>query len=214
MANRNIQQIVDFVRYIVRKERGVFITIPQATSNLDAAQLDVFQDYFKQYLETQTIHDALKPFKKYVQFTTDSAGFLTYESDVEHILGTVFTVSGSTMNEVRIVAEDKYVKAVNSVLRPVSITKPIGKYTATGISIVPQTTQTGFYNYLKRPATPVYAYTQVGRDITYDAANSTQLEWQDTYINSIIARALWYTGVNMDEKSISDFAQQYEQEAK
>ncbi len=212
MANRTIANIIDFTQYLIRKERGIFLQPAQCTTNLDAAQLDAFNDYFRLYVEDQYLHDALKPFKKYTQFTTDTAGFLTYASDCEHVLGTIFTVSGSTLNEVRIYNEDEFITALNSQLRPVSLQKPIGRYTSTGVSIYPQSQQTGFYNYLKRPATPVYGYNQVGRVITYDPNTSIQLEWEDSYINNIISRSLKYVGINMEEKSISDFANQYSQE--
>ena len=85
------------------------------------------------------------------------------------------------------VNEDEIALALKSQLRPVSTSLPIAKDTATGIQIYPQVTQTGFYNYLRRPLKPVYGYTTSGRTITYDNATSTQLEFTDVYINNIIS---------------------------
>ena len=214
MASRNISNIIDFYRYIVRKERGVFVTTDQICANLDAGQMDCFEDYFRQYGQTQEIHDAVKPFRVYQPFTTDAAGIITFPSDYLHLLGTIFTVSGSTVNEVTLYNEDEFLRALNSQLRPVSLSNPIGRDTATGISLFPQSQQTGAYTYLKRPPTPVYGYTQVGRAITYNPATSTQLGWSDAYINNIIARSLFYAGVNMDEQGVTQFAQQYTEETK
>lgn len=211
---RNISDIYEFFRYIVRKERGVFITPSQFNANLDAGQLDAFQEYFAPYGSTQLLHDGLKPFRVYYQFTSDSAGIVTYPSGLEHILGAAFTVTGSTVNEVTFVNDNEYVFAINSQLRPVSLSRPIAVDTATGFSLYPQSTQIGFFNYLKRPDTPIYAVTQVGRVVTYDPNNSVQLEWADSYINNIIAKALVYTGVNMDEQGVIAYAENYNQQTK
>lgn len=209
---RNISEIVGLMQYILRKERGVFLTIDEATQNLDAAQLDAFEDYFREYGVNQVVHDALRPFRVYYQFTSDASGFVTYPPEYMHVVGTAFTVSGSTVNQISFYNEDEFVNALNSQLRPISLSNPMARDTATGFSLYPQTTQTGFFTYLTRPVTPVYATIVSGRQILYDAANSVQLGFSDSYVNNIIARALRYSGVNMDEKGVYDFSTQYSQE--
>lgn len=209
---RSINDLYNFYQYIVRKERGVFVTIPQFNANMDAGQMDAFFEYFKAYGANQQIHDALRVFKVYQPFTSASDGYVTYPSDYFNLLGNPFTVTGSTVNTVTPVNEDELSYALTSQLRPVSTSYPIMVDTATGFSLYPQSAQTGAYFYLRRPATPELAYTQAGRVITYDAASSTQLEWEEIYWNNILAKALKYAGVNMNEQGISDFANQYNQE--
>ena len=211
---RSINDIYNFYQYIVRKERGVMITIPQAMQNLDAGQLDAFEAYFKLYGIDDTVHDALRPFRIYYMFTSDAAGIVTFPSDYEHLVGTPYTVSGSTVNEITFVNDDEFVSALKSQLRPVTLFSPIAIDRSVGFQIYPSQLQIGFFTYLKRPATPVLAYTQVGRVITYDAGASTQLEWSDGEINNIIARALSYASVNMDEQGILQYAEMYKQETK
>lgn len=212
MASRNINDIVTFVQYIIRKERGIFLLPSQCTANLDNAQMECFEEWFKLYGINQEVHDSLRPFRVYYQFTSNASGFVTYPSDYQHILGTAFTVSGSTVNEITFPNEDEFVSALNSQLRPVSLSEPIARDTSTGFSLYPQSTQIGFFTYLRRPATPVFAYTQVGRAITYDAANSVQLEWSDSFINRIIATSLKFVGINFDDNAILKFAESYEKE--
>lgn len=214
MAVRNIQQIYDLIEFIVRKSRGTFLTIPQAMSVLDSGQLDAFTEYFKLYADNQEIHDALDQFKVYQPFTSATDGSVAYNSDYLHLLAGVFTVSGSTVNKVRFVQTDEWPDAITNQLRPVSLSAPIALDASAGFQLYPQSQQTGAYSYLRRPATPVYDYTQVGRVITYNAAGSTQLEWLDVYIDNVIARALKYVGVNMDEQAISEFAQILDQQTK
>lgn len=210
----DINNLYNFYQYIIRKSRGVYVTPNQFTANLDFAQIDCLQEWFTPYGDSQILHDALKPFRVYYQFTSNAAGFVTFPDDYEHILGAAFTVSGSTINEIVFVNDNEWVFAINSQLRPVSLTKPIALDTNVGFSLYPQSTQTGFFNYLKRPVTPVLDYTFVNRVFTYNAASSTQLEWADSYVNNIIAKALKYAGVNMDEQGVSAFAESYDQQTK
>lgn len=209
---RNISNLYDFYQYILRKERGIFQTPTQFTSNLDAGQMDAFQEWFKPYGANQNIHDALRVFKVYQPYTSDSAGFVTYPSNYIHLLGQPFTVAGSTVNGIDFINEDELPFALTSQLRPISNTYPIAVDTATGFSIYPQQTQVGAYFYLRRPATPVYGYSQSGRTITYDSATSTQLEWEEVYWNNILAKALKYAGINMSEEGIYQYADQYSKE--
>lgn len=210
----NINDVYNFLVFIVRKERGVFITIPEAMQTIDNAQLEATEDWFSQYGVTQIIHDAIRKLRSQVQFTSASDGQVTFASDYLHMIGNPYTVIGSTINAVRFVNEDELPFALTSQLRPVSTAKPIAKDTAVGFQIYPQSTQTGFYNYLRRPATPVLGYTQAGRTITYNPNTSTQLEFTDVYINNIIARALKFWGINMAEQDIQQFAQLQTQETK
>jgi hypothetical protein len=211
---RNISTLYDFYQYILRKERGVFQSPAQFTTNLDAGQLDCFEEWFKPYGANQEIHDALRPFRTYQPFTSSSAGFVTFPSDYLHLLGQPFTVTGSTVNRIDFLNEDELPFALTSQLRPVTTAYPVAVDTSTGFSIYPQSTQTGAYFYLRRPATPVYGYTQSGRTITYNSATSTQLEWNEIYWNNILAKALKYAGVNMDEDGIYKYAEMYNQETK
>jgi hypothetical protein len=209
---RNINDLYGFFQYIVRKEKGVYVTIPQFNTNMDAGQMDLFLEYSKGYGANQQIHDALRVFKVYQPFTSTSAGFVTYPSDYYTLLGNPLTVTGSTVNTVTPINEDELSYALTSQLRPVSTSYPIMVDTATGFSLYPQSQQIGAYFYLRRPATPNLAYTQVGRVITYNSAGSTQLEWEEMYWNNILAKALRYAGVNMNEQGISEFANQYNAE--
>jgi len=210
----NINDVYNFLVFIVRKERGVFITIPEAMQTIDNAQLEATEDWFSQYGVTQIIHDAIRKLRSQVQFTSTSDGQVAFASDYLHMIGNPYTVTGSTINAVRFVNEDELPFALTSQLRPVSTSKPIAKDTSVGFQIYPQSTQTGFYNYLRRPATPVLGYTQAGRTITYNPNTSTQLEFTDVYINNIIARALKFWGINMAEQDIQQFAQLQTQETK
>jgi hypothetical protein len=211
---RTINDVYNLCRYIVKKERGVFYKIPSFNQNLDAGMFDAIEWWWEQYGVDQKIHDAIRPLRVYQPFTSDSSGFVTFPSNYIHLIGQPFTIYGSAVTKPTAVNEDELPFALTSVQRAVSMEYPIMIDTATGISFYPQQTQIGTYFYLRRHASPVLAYTQVGRVVTYDAANSVQIELNEIYWNNIIARSLRYVGINMDEKAISDFAEMYNAETK
>lgn len=207
---RNISNIHDLISFIERKERGVFTLPAQKDMVLNAGQLDIFNRYFEPYNQgNDNIHDALKPFKIDYQFTSASDGRVTLPSNAVHLLKNIFTLTGSTINRCRGVNEAQWVDAITNQLRPVSLSKPIYKQYQNGFTLYPQSTQIGFLSYLKLPAVPVYGYTQSGRQITYDANTSTQIEFDDIYINEIIARAMFYLGYNLSEGDIAEFDKKY-----
>jgi len=209
---RNVNDLYEFMRYIVRKERGVFLTTDEAMNALDNGQMDAYKDYFRLYGENQEIHDALRPFRIYYQFTSDASGFVAFPDAYLDMLGAPFTVTGSTVNTIKFVNEDEWSFALTSQLRAASNSYPIAIDTVSGFSIVPQQTQIGFFWYLQRPTTPIYAVVQSGRLIAYDATNSVQLGWSDQYLNNIVAKALRYVGVNMGEDGVYAFSEQYNKE--
>lgn len=210
----NINDIYNQMLFIVRKERGVFVTVNEAMQTLDNAQLEAVEEWFSTYGATQIIHDAIRKLRVQKSFTSDSTGLVTFDSDYLHLIGGAYTVSGSTINNVRFLNEDELALALKSQLRVVSTSNPIAIDASVGFRLYPAATQSGFYNYLRRPATPVLGYTQSGRTITYDPNTSTQLEFTDVYINNIISRALKFWSINMAEQDIQQFAQIQTQETK
>lgn len=208
---RNINDIYNLMVYIIRKERGGFLTTTEATQALQAAQLERFEEDFKFYQINQVIVDALSPFKVRIQFTSASDGEVTMPSNYQHLIGGVFTVTGSTVNTVTFINDDELSEALTNQLRAVTTSRPIAVDSALGFQLYPQSQQTGFYSYLRLPNAPVWGGTLVNRVLTYNSATSTQLEYYDVYIDNIIARAMVYLGVNLDEQGIQQFAQTQEQ---
>ncbi len=211
MTERNINDIHNFIRFMVRKERGAFTTDAEIDALLDQGQLELFEEYIDLYARTQKIHDALSPFKKTAYLVSNSSGTVSLPTDYLH-LRNFYTILASTINRVIFPEDDEYVEAVNSQLRPISTSYTIGIHETdvssgdTVIILKPASTYQCMLHYFRRPAIPVFAYTESGRTITYDANNSTQLEWMDTsYINKIILKALGYLGINLNEQDITQF---------
>ena len=81
------------------------------------------------------------------------------------------------------------------------------------IQLYPKVDQyTGFLNYMRRPLKPVYAYTVVGRSITYLPQQSIQLEWRTNDINIILLKALSSIGINLSDQQVMQFSELKSQE--
>jgi len=202
-----IDTIHTFIKQVaLRKERLGFITDGDIDLALDRSQLEEFEEEFKKYGATQDLHDNLSVFKVIVPFSSVSGGTITLNSDYLHFLGMYTTVSNQRY-PVRFMNEDEVVYAMNSQVRPPSITAPIAYLNSGVIQLYPEIVQSGVYTYLRRPAVPYAAYTISGRTVTYNSAGSTQLEWNEVYQSSIIARALGYLGLELDDAATEQFAQ-------
>lgn len=217
-----IDEIHDFIKDLARKERDGFIADEEIDMYLHRSQMECFREYFKLYGETQEIHDAMIPFKATWQFTKVDTpnGLITYPDDYVHLLEISITgydnVLGQTLTPVRYVNEDQLANAVGSALRKPTATKPVGvdkgKKNADGIydtytQLYPKQEYAGEMLYIRQPLKPKYSYTQEGRVITYDPITSIQLEWSEPYVSNIVAKAVMYLGLNLDDKDIVQFGQ-------
>jgi len=207
----NINTIYNLMRDIVRKQRGAMLTVDKAMQALDAGQLLKFEADFKSYAQTQTIHDSLRVFKVTNQsFYSAGNGEVIFETDYLHMLADLSVVWGSFFQPVNFVNPEEKAEAINSQLRAISTAEPIAEETSDGFILYPEYYYAGRYSYLRRPATPVLDVTYSGTDgrtVTYNPLTSVQLEWKDNYINSVIAYALQYIGINMDEQAVLQFSQ-------
>jgi len=208
---RNINDIYGFINYIFGKQLGDFITVEECMQCLDNAQMQLFEEEFKVYSVNQTIIDSLLPFKVIQSFTSDASGNVTFQPNYMHLLAGAYTTTNNTINPIRFVTEDELPYYLTNQLRPVATSSPCAINIANGFKLFPESAQSGKYSYMKRPATPVLAYSYVNRVFTYNSSGSTQLEFSDAYVNNIISRALSLIGVSLSEQEVQQFAQQQTQ---
>lgn len=209
-----LKEIHDFIALIERKERGAFHSHAEIDAVLDRAQMQLFSEYLDVYLSTQKIADALSPFKAAYIFTNSTSvnGIITLPLDYMHLLNVSTSVFNNTLARavtagVRMLPEDEIDNARNSQLRAVSTDYPIGINKAGTIQLYPAVPQAGTVYYLRRPAKPVYVFTLTGRVETYNQAGSTQIEFLDVYTDKIIAKALSYLAINLNEMQQVQYAE-------
>lgn len=199
----------------LRKSRNGFYSITQFNADAERAQLDAVTQYMEGYSATQKLHDALSVFKSlpYVfTLSTSVGGIITLPTDYTHLLSaTVIVFDNSTglpiKQPITLVNEDERDIRLKSQVRPVSKSSPIGVGGNKTLQLYPAVPQAGEINYLRLPKVPKYAYTLVGRTITYDAANSQDIEFNDLYMSNVIAKIEAYAAAYLDDQMAAGFSQ-------
>lgn len=208
----NIQDIHNWIDFITNKAQGTFFTYAEKDTALDRAQIEYFNSEYAVYALAQKIQDSLAPFKASYDFlTSDSAnGLVTMPTGYMYLTGgqIVIVVNGHTRTKsLKILSEDELAYRLDSQLRPVTISQPVATISGKGsVQLYPKTAMAGTMYFLKRPTPPKFAYTQVGRVITYDTDTSVQLEWGESEIGEIMIRALEYLGINAQDQTVTQFA--------
>jgi hypothetical protein len=219
----NIQDIHNFILFVLDKEQDGFVTHAEIDRSLDASQMTLFNNYFNnpkiqsgdKYYKSQRVNDALSPFKdKYTFLNADTpSGVITLPNDFMNVLSLYTTVYNATLarnvyTAVEILAEDELIERLESQVIPVSQSDPICIMNKLNrIQLFPEIPQSGGVYYLRRPVKPVFAYTQVGRVITYNSGSSVQLEWRQDDIMNIIVGALSYLGLNLSSGDVMQYAE-------
>ena len=217
----NISEIHDFIDLITSKERGGFNTPAEKDSALDRASMSLFEFYRKVYSTSIEAKEALSAFRRTYAYTTNGTGEISISTgfDFAHLLAMDVMVNDpdtpsgfddDRRYDVTFPTEDELARRRNSQTNPPTRTAPIADIVNTAwYNLYPQVVHTGTIYYLKRPAVPVYGYTQVGRVITYNPATSTQLEWQEPWLNSLIFLALRFLGINLDNEVLNEVMTQF-----
>lgn len=217
----NISEIHDFIDLITSKERGGFNTPAEKDSALDRASMTLFEFYRPRYARDIEAKEALSPFRRKYDYTTNGTGEISISTgfDFAHLLAMDVmvndpdTISGfddDRRYDVEFPNEDELAQRKNSQTNPPTRTAPIADIVNIAwYNLYPQVVHSGTIYYLKRPAVPVYGYTQSGRVITYVPATSTQLEWTEPYLNMVIFLAIRYLGINLQNEILNQVMTQF-----
>lgn len=227
----NINEVHSLVLFVLNKTQQAYLSHEEIDQNLHSAQLVLFNKYHTNpylpakaqasiYGESQRIDDSLSPFKEKYVFTTanTASGIVTLPADYMHLLSLYTTqysnqLGRNVYSAVQVLNEEELIERLNSQIIPVSAEDPIAIMNKDNkIQLFPENPTNGGVYYFKKLVPPKFAYTQSGRVITYDPANSVQLAWRPDDIMNLICIALSYYGINMSSAEIMQFAQVKTQE--
>ena len=209
----NLNDIFNFLNFYINKFTGSWYTIEELEDLLDFGQMALYSDIKPKYATSQLIKDALSPFRETYNFTTQISGYVIVPDSTYLDLLDIqiyFQVSNRTVYyPVDLVNEDTRAQRLNSQIDPVTITSPIGEQTAPRtFRLYPIGVYNGNVTYLRRPIKPVFGYSVIsGRIIVYDPNTSTQLEWRETEIPSIIIKALSSIGINIGSQEVMQWSE-------
>lgn len=212
----DLNEVFTLLNFYINKEQGSWYTMEELTLLVDRYQRVLFNSYYIKYATSQRLDDALAPFKVDYQFTliTTPGGLIDTPAGYLNLLAIYTYVTGidnvTRKRPVEVVNEDELAIRLNSQVVPVTVNDPIALIKANwDIQLYPDQPQAGIMTYLREPVAPVFAYSVVsGRVIVYDQANSTQLEWSDKDIHTIILLALNGLGINLSEGDILQWSEQ------
>jgi hypothetical protein len=207
------------LNFYINKITGQYFPPADLDRIVNVAQMSVFNDFFIRFLTSQRIDDALAPFYRQFVFTpgTSPGGLITAPSDYYHAVSMqaiIQDADGNTKNRgITKINSDELPGVMNSQIVPPTLFDP---YWLTvedwNIQLYPAQGQAGILFYIAKPAAPIYAYTTLTRGITYNQLASTQLEWADGQILTIIMKALSAFGANTREQDVVAYAESKQQQ--
>lgn len=218
----NISEIHDFIDILTSKERGGFSTPAEIDACLDRASLVIFEFYRPRYAKDIEAKEALAPFRRTYNYITNGSGEISISTgfDFTHLLAMDVVVTDAAATaagfnpqrrwDITFPNEDELAKRKNSQTNPPTATAPIADIVGVGwYNLFPQQVHTGNIMYLIRPPKPFYSYSQVGRTITYLPNSSTQLQWQEPWLNTVIFLAARFLGVNLNSDALVQIMSQF-----
>lgn len=215
-----LDKAYDLLNFLINKFQGGWYSPPELDLIVDRAQMSLFNTYYLEYSTSQRLNDALGPFKRSLVFTNGDTpvGLYTVPGDYMHLLSlhTIVMISGVVPVQNRavpILNEDEKVFRDNSQIIPVTVIDPYAVMVqGRNIQFYPAIPQAGVLYYLSRPAAPVFGYTVIsGRVIVYDSLTSTQLQWADNDVLSIMVKALNILGINLSEQDVLQWSENKDQ---
>lgn len=222
----NISEIHDFLELLLSQDRAGFTTPVEKDEALDRASLTLFQFYRPLYGKDIIAKEALSPFRRKYDYTTNGTGEISISTgfdfasllSLDVMINDPASPSGFDPNRrfpVEFPNEDELADRRNSQTNPPTRTAPIADIVNIGwYNLYPQVVHSGSIYYLKRPAKPFFSYSQVGRVIAYLPNSSTQLEWMEPFLNKVIFIAARYLGVNLDNDKLVEIMSQFISEGK
>lgn len=208
----DLQDIFDLLNFYINKATGAWYTVPELENLLDNGSMALYSDLKPKYATSQLIKESLSPFRETYNFTTLISGYVTIPDDNYLDLldiQTYFQISNRTVYcPIDLVNEDVRAIRLNSQISPVTVSSPIGEQVGQKtFRLYPASIYNGNITYLRRPVKPVFGYSIIsGRVIVYNPNTSTQLEWRQTELPTVIIKALEGIGINISSAEVQGWS--------
>lgn len=212
----NLNEAYNFLNFFINKFTGAFFSPQELDDIVDRGQIALYTDYQPKYATSQRVKDAMAPFRRVWSFTPSDtvSGVIPVPSNLNYLnllsITVSYTISARTIYApVQMVNEDEVANRLNSQIDPVTVTSPIGEQLSPGFfRLYPLSGYTGNIVFLRRPVKPNFVYTTISeRVIVYDDAASTQLEWAETEMDSVLLKSLSTLGINLTDNEIAQYAE-------
>lgn len=213
-----IDQAYQFCLYVANKEQRGSFTPDQFNIVAPIMQMSVVNDRLGN-LKKYRPHDPIPNYGPQVsqksgeelrhiyKITNPSIlnGKIGYPTDSIYLMS--ITSNGKTIDICS--GLDEFNILNNSVIKPPTTSAPICAISGSSIFILPANTSGIELQYIRRPLTPIWAYTGTTTPV-YDPVNSTDFELLDTTHLEICAKILQAVGVNLDSNTLLAYAKNEE----
>jgi hypothetical protein len=220
MANIAIKDAHDFIRSIIKKNKGGFVSPADVDIAINRGVSDWMNAALYKYQRTGKFdYDHLLVKKKI--FTVSSSTSIQSISQDDYVQGlTIYIKDGSNSpKEGTIYDWDRFLEIKNS-----SILAPNTIYPAATVFIQEETISSVLTNvpkiefapvpaagttyeytlvYMRRPKKGVYAYTTSGGNFTYNPTGSVDIDIDERYFSDITTRALMYLGISLKDADVA-----------
>lgn len=208
----SISDAHDFIRSIIKKNKGGFVSPKDIDRAINRGVADWMSAVIYKYHTTGKFeYDHLLVKRAVLSSTPANSGVLDVPSDYVEGLTIYHTDANSVLIEGTIYSWDEFLEVKNS-----SILAPDRAFPAATIYLdssgtpkielapVPTSgTYTFTFVYMRKPATALYNYTTSNGNITFDSTGSVNIDVADRYYSDIIARALFYLGITLENGTIA-----------
>lgn len=215
MANIAIKDAHDFIRSIIKKNKGGFVSPGDIDIAINRSVSDWMNAALYKYQTTKKFdYDHLLVRKKvFTVASTTSVQSIAQDDYVQAL--TIYLKDGTNVNEGRMYDWDRFLEVKNSAIIPPSISEPIATvFVAEESSVnvpkvefapVPPSGTTYEYTlvYMRRPKKGVYAYDTSNGNFTYKLSGSVDIDIDERYFSDIMTRALMYLGVSLKDADVA-----------
>jgi disulfide oxidoreductase YuzD len=215
MANIAIKDAHDFIRSIIKKNKGGFVSPGDIDIAINRSVSDWMNAALYKYQTTKKFdYDHLLVKKKvFTVASTTSVQSIAQDDYVQAL--TIYLKDGTNVNEGRMYDWDRFLEVKNSAIIPPTISEPIATvFVAEESSVnvpkvefapVPPSGTTYEYTlvYMRRPKKGVYNYTTSNGNFTYTSTNSVDIDIDERYFSDIMTRALMYLGISLKDADVA-----------
>ncbi len=154
------------------------------------------------YSINQKNREELRNLIKPLQTIAVTAGLMAYPADYVYY-DSMTTTGGILITEA---TPDEIAILNQSQIKPPSLTYPKMTLYSDGIRIAPSSITSVKLTYVRQPATPVWAYTNVNNEPVYDAGSSVDWELSELTHLRILMKMAQYFGLNLSMGELTQYA--------
>lgn len=222
-----IDKLHNDIQLLARKSGHLYLEPEDIDAAINRASLDKFKKYFGlpedyqpgrpvpkiAYEQTKKVSDAMRVFKVKASLVPDVNGKVTIPANYVHTSMIAYQpTAGGEEVEVKEVDDARWVSRINRITSAPSLDLPVCNFQATEIEVRPKTLPNIKLTYLKLPTTAAWGYTvDADGNHTFNAGTSTDLDWPEIEDTDILAGAISYLGLAIEDGDMVSYGEMRKQ---